>query len=158
MSLLEKGIIIPSQHEPDEFISPIFLRDKQDGLFRMILNLKKLNKHVQCYHFKMETIKTVISMMTPDCFMASIDLKDAYYCVPVSKGHQKYLKFQWNGSLYQFTCYPNNGLACCPVVNTVVNKKINPFSATVSQGITFLQCPKHCQVSFIPCYIPTRRF
>ena len=51
----------------------------------------------------METIGTVISMMTPGCFMASIDLKDAYYCVPVSKEHEKYLKFQWNDCLYQFT-------------------------------------------------------
>ena len=28
LSLLHKGVIIPSQREPDEFISPIFLRDK----------------------------------------------------------------------------------------------------------------------------------
>ena len=37
----------------------------------------------------METIETVISMMTPGCFMASIDLKDAYYCVSIEKGNQK---------------------------------------------------------------------
>ena len=72
MSLLENSVIIPSQHEPDEFISPIFLRDKRDGSFRMILNLKTLNEHVQYHHFKMETIETVMSMMTPGCFMASI--------------------------------------------------------------------------------------
>ena len=51
--------------------------------------------------------------MTPGCFMTSIDLKDAYHCVPIYKEHQKYLKFQWSGCLYQFTCYPN-GQACCP--------------------------------------------
>ena len=28
LSLLHKGVIIPSRHEPDEFISPIFLRDR----------------------------------------------------------------------------------------------------------------------------------
>ena len=56
----------------------------------------------------METIETVISMMTPGCFMTSIALKDAYHRV---------LKFQWNGCLYQFTCYPN-WLACCPRIFT----------------------------------------
>ena len=40
LPLLNKGVIIPPQHEPDEFISPIFLRDKRDDSFRMILNLK----------------------------------------------------------------------------------------------------------------------
>ena len=61
----------------------------------------------------METIKTVISMMTPGFFMASIDLKDAYYCVRIEKKHQKCLKSYWNDCLYQFSCYPN-GPACYP--------------------------------------------
>ena len=63
LSLLKKGVIIPSQHEPHEFISTIFRRNKRDGSFRMILNLKTLNEHVQYHHFKMETIETVISMI-----------------------------------------------------------------------------------------------
>jgi len=35
---------------------------------------------------------------------ASIDLKDAYYTVPIFHAHQKYLKFMFNGTLYQYTC------------------------------------------------------
>ena len=45
--------------------------------------------------------------------MVSIDLKDAYYSVPIHKDYQKYLKFQWRGKLYHYTCFPN-GLAICP--------------------------------------------
>ena len=71
----------------------------------------------------METIETVISMLTAGCFMAYIELKDAYYCVPLDKEHQKYLKFQWNGCLYQCTCYPN-GLACCPRKFTKLPKPV----------------------------------
>ena len=51
--------------------------------------------------------------MRPNCLMASIDLKVAYYCVPIAPSHQKYLKFEWDGRPYQFTCFPN-GLAFCP--------------------------------------------
>ena len=51
--------------------------------------------------------------MTQNCHMASTDLKDAYYSVPIAKSHQKYLKFEWNNMLFQFTCFPNR-LACCP--------------------------------------------
>ena len=111
--LLSKGIIATSAHEPDEFISPIFLRPKPDGSHRLILNLKGLNEHVVYRHFKMESIWNAMQLMKPGCYMASVDLKDAYYSVHVSKKHQRYLKFSWNGKLYKFTCFPN-GLALAP--------------------------------------------
>ena len=100
-----------------------FLCDKRDGSFRMILNLKKLNQYVEYNHFKMETIWTAVSMIKPGCYMATIDIKDAYYCVPINKEHQKYLKFKWKGTLYQFTCYPN-GLASCPRKFTKLMKPV----------------------------------
>ncbi len=94
--LLAKEVIVESKHEPDEFISPIFLRPKPDGSHRLILNLKKLNENVVYRHFKMDSILTAINLMKPNCYMASIDLKDAYYSVRVSPKHQKYLKFlEW---------------------------------------------------------------
>ena len=79
----------------------------------MILNLQLLNEHVIYLHFKMNTLKDAISLMKPNCFMASIDLKDAYYSVPIAQVHQNYLKFQWENKLYAFTCF-RNGLAFCP--------------------------------------------
>ena len=30
--------------------------------------------------------------------MASVDLKDAYYSIPVAAEHRKFLMFQWQGS------------------------------------------------------------
>ena len=45
--------------------------------------------------------------------MASLDLKDAYYSVSVNHSDRKYLRFVWQGVLYQFTCLPN-GLSSCP--------------------------------------------
>jgi hypothetical protein len=36
-SLLSKGVIVHTNHEPNEFISPIFIRPKKDGTSRMIL-------------------------------------------------------------------------------------------------------------------------
>ena len=40
-----------------------------------------------------------------------LDLKDAYYSVPVNPQHRKYLRFEF----YEFTCLPN-GLASAPRV------------------------------------------
>ena len=67
--LLSKGVITESVHERDEFISTIFLRPQKDGTHRMILNLKSLNQYVTYYHFKMDTIRTAVEMMTPECYM-----------------------------------------------------------------------------------------
>ena len=34
-------------------------------------------------HFKMETIKFVLNLVTPNYYMAKIDIKDAYYFIPI---------------------------------------------------------------------------
>ena len=101
--------MIESQHENGEFISNIFLRRKKDGNYRMILNLKCFNENVSKHHFKMESLKSAVKLMKPGCYMASADLKDAYYSVPIHQyfSHQTFLKFPWRGKLFQFTCLPN---------------------------------------------------
>ena len=106
-NLLCKDVIKESQHEKHEYISPIFLTPKSDGSFRMILNLKKLNDYMPYIHFKMETIKFVLNLVIPNCYMAKIDIKDAYYSIPILPEHQKFLKFSLHGKLYKFTCLPN---------------------------------------------------
>ena len=81
--------------------------------YRMILDLTWLNYHVEYEHLKMSSINTAQDMMRPDCYMASIDLKDAYYSVPVCDEHCIYLRFRWQRKLYQFKVLPN-WLACAP--------------------------------------------
>lgn len=61
----------------------------------------------------MDTLKSIITLMKPNCFMSTIDLKDAYYSVPINEEHQKYLKFCWKGNYFKFVCFPN-GLSFCP--------------------------------------------
>lgn len=130
-TLLDKGVIKQSHHEPGEFISTIFLRPKPDGTFRMILNLKEFNQSVEHHHFKMNTLDTVTKMIKPGCYMASVDLKDAYYTVPIHKDHQKFLKFEFKGCLYKYTCLPN-GLSSAPRIFTKMLKPV--YSTLHNQG------------------------
>ena len=60
-------------------------------------------------------------MVTRNCFMATIDLKDAYYSVAISRLFQKFLKFKCKDKLYCFLCFPN-GLRTCPRKFTKLNK------------------------------------
>ena len=38
--------------------------------------------------------------------MISIDLKNAYFSVPIFPPHRKYLQFMWRDQKYEFTCLP----------------------------------------------------
>ena len=105
--LLEKEVVIKSDIERGQFISPIFVRPKNDSLFRLILHLKKLNEVTEYIHFKMETLSAILRLVTPMAYMAKIDIKDAYYSVPVKLADQKLLKFEFDKVLYQFTSLPN---------------------------------------------------
>jgi len=130
-TLLSKGVIEYSSHEAGEFISTIFLRPKSDGSFRMILNLQEFNKSVEYHHFKMDTLDTVVKLVKPGCYMASVDLKDAYYTVPIHRDHQKFLKFEFKGRLYKYTCLPN-GLSSAPRIFTKMLKPV--YSTLHNQG------------------------
>ena len=129
--LLSKGLPQVSSSEEGEFISSVFVRPKPDGAFRVILNLQCFNEFVQYYHFNMDTLESAIRLMKPGCFMASIDLKDAYYSGPVAEEDHKYLKFIFNGTLYKYTCLPN-GLSSAP---RIFIKLLKPVYASLrTQG------------------------
>ena len=128
---LRQGIIEKAVHSSEEFICNIFPRPKRSGGVRIILNLKPLNVDVEYIHFKMENLKSVLQLMDDNCFMASIDLKDAYYSVNIHESFRKYLRFFWEGQLYQFTCLPN-GLTSAPRCFTKLLKPV--FSKLRSEG------------------------
>lgn len=121
--LLDKGAISKCQYRKGQFISLYFLVDKPNGEKRFILNLKNLNKFIIAPHFKMEDRKTATRLMHERCFMACLDLKDAYFLVPVHQEHRKYLRFSFNGNLYEFTCLPF-GLCTAPFVFTKLTKPV----------------------------------
>ena len=89
--------------------------------------------------------------MRKDCFMASVDIKDAYYSIAIREVDQKYLQFHWKGTVYQFTCLPN-GLTCGPrkftkILKpplTVLHKKGHISSGHLDdfylQGQTYTKC------------------
>ena len=76
--LLKKGATEETLHSEGEFVSTIFTREKKNGKFRIILNLKKLNENVKYHHFKMNTLENILELVTHGCFMTSID----YYVIP----------------------------------------------------------------------------
>ena len=55
----------------------------------------------------MEGLCLLKDLLRENNFMRQVDLKDAYFCVPLHKNHQKYLQFQWKGNIYEllYLCF-----------------------------------------------------
>ena len=105
------------------WVSNIFLRPKKDRGYRMILNLKPLNKKLQYIHFKMDTMNDVIRMISPQMVMASIDLTEAYFHLPIFEDHIPFMRFEWKGVMYEYCALPN-GLCSGPRIFTKMTKAI----------------------------------
>ena len=124
--LCSKGAVQKCTYVEDQFISPTFLVPKTDGTSRFILNLKTLNEFIDPVHFKLEDGRTVCRLLFQNCLMATLDLKDAYYSIPILEKHRKYLRFYFNGQLYEFKCLPF-GLCKAPYVFTKTMKHVVSF-------------------------------
>ena len=107
----------------EEFISNIFLVSKKTGDMCPVINLKPLNQYIQNINFKMENIQMVLNLISPGDFMVSLDLKDAYFNIPVFSLHCKYLHFIWKNQHYEFICLPF-GYSLAPRVFAKVFKPI----------------------------------
>ena len=121
--LLDMKVISEVDHHPNEFISPVFIVPKKDGEYRMISNLKELNQYIEYHHFKMDTFESVLKLVKPGCFFASIDVRHAYYSVPIAAENRVKLRFQKSGKLFQFQSLPN-GFSCAPKQFTRLMKPV----------------------------------
>ena len=126
-SLLKKSAItcLPPQPGPG-FYSNVFVVPKRDGGWRPIINLQKLNNYIHCPHFKMENIFSLRDILKKGDWLAKIDLKDAYLTVPMAEVHRKYLRFQWQGKIYEFKSLPF-GLASAPLAFTKLLRPVVAF-------------------------------
>lgn len=136
--LKDLGSIVPCTDCDDQFISPIFLIPKSNGTYRFILNLKTLNRFILHKHFKMEDIRTASKLLSKDVYMATIDLKDAYFFVPIHKSCRKYLRFRFDGKLYEFTCLPF-GLCSAPFI----------FTKLIKPVLAYLRSEGHSLVAYL---------
>ena len=75
----------------------------------------------------METLNTALKLIGEGCFMASIDLKDTYYSVPIYEEHKTLLQFKWKGQVFEFSALPN-GLA---LASRQFTKLLKPIFASL---------------------------
>ena len=113
--MLAKGALEIARDPGPGFYSRLFLVEKATGGWRPVIDLSHLNDFVQLTLFKMETVASVLLSVREGNFLASLDLKDAYFQIPIQGSSRKLLRFMSEGTVYQFRalCF---GLSTAPQV------------------------------------------
>jgi hypothetical protein len=124
--LLNKGAVERTGSSPDQFLGHLFLRPKKDGSYRPVFNMKELNQFVRYEKFKMEGMPMLCTLLEKNDWMTKIDLKDAYFCLPIAHEHKKLFRFRWDNALFQFRVCPF-GLASAPRIFTKILKPAMGF-------------------------------
>ena len=71
-----------------------------------ILNLKPTNGLVDSPGFKTQTLQSVLKGFTPEDYLGSLNLKDAYFHIPVHPVSRKFMRFCIQMKYYQYTVLP----------------------------------------------------
>ena len=110
--LIKDKVIEECDFQEGDYLNTVFLRKKKEvpgepQKFRFILNMKKLNKQfVEKIKHKIESLKTCLNLMEPNCYMASIDLKNAFHTIPIDPSFSKFLKFKFDNKVFKFLVLP----------------------------------------------------
>ena len=77
----------------------------------------------------MENVTAVKDLLCPNDWLATIDLKDAYFTVPIHHSYRKFLRFCWRDIIYQFSCMPF-GLCSAP---RTFSKILKPVASSLRE-------------------------
>ena len=135
-AMLAKGTLEIARDLGTGFYSRLFLVEKASGGWRPMIDLSHLNEFIQLTLFKMETVASVLLPVREGDFLASLDLKDAYFQIPIHPSSRKLLRFTSEGTVYQFRalCF---GLPTAPQVFTRVFAAVSALAH--SHGIRLLR-------------------
>lgn len=97
---------------------------------RLVVDLSSLNKFIPHFHFRMLTIAQVRLHLKRGDWLASLDLKDAYWHVPIHPRFRKFLAFRIGKDSFQFTRLPF-GLSLAPRVFSRLTKVVASRLATL---------------------------
>ena len=133
--MLAKGTLEIAPDPGPGFYSRLFLVEKASGGWRPVIDLSHLNEFVQLTRFKMETVTSVLLSVREGDFLASLDLKDPYFQIPIHRSSRKLLRFTSEGTVYQFRAL-YFGLSTAPQVFTRVFAVVSAWA--LSHGIKLL--------------------
>ena len=102
--LLDQGVIEPSK---SAWSSPILLVPKKDGSYRFCVDYRKLNQVTKKDAYPLPYISSILDRLRDARYLSSLDIKSAYWQVPVAENSRECTAFTVPGrGLFQFRRMP----------------------------------------------------
>ncbi|XP_060077744.1 cadherin-23-like [Ylistrum balloti] len=122
VTMLAKGTVeeVPMSECTPGFYSRMFLVRQKSGAWGPIIDLSAFNRHVDSLHFKMETPQVIMAFVGDGIWATSVDLKYAFFHIPIKKSARKFLRFTCNGWVFKFGAMPFAPLVFTKLLHVVV--------------------------------------
>ena len=98
--------IVPEGQRESGYYARYFLVPKKQGGMRPILDLSNFNLWVKKEEFQMLTFQMIKQAIRPQDWCCTLDLKDAYFHIPIAERHRKYLRFSFQNTTYEYNVLP----------------------------------------------------
>eukprot|EP00919_Chromeraceae_sp_WS-2016_P007024 GHVR01016440.1.p1 GENE.GHVR01016440.1~~GHVR01016440.1.p1 ORF type:complete len:796 (+),score=76.11 GHVR01016440.1:51-2438(+) len=112
--LIQTGVLIEVNRQELKCLSPTDIIDSQ-GKKRVVTNFTSLNE--ECMHTKdykkPEECNKIAQHLSKHGYRGAIDLKSAFFSIPVDEEHQQYLGTMIDGRYFKYAKMPM-GLCCSP--------------------------------------------
>ncbi|CAK1578823.1 unnamed protein product [Parnassius mnemosyne] len=111
---LIKQKVIENSSIQTGFLSTMFPVPKHNGKVRPIINLKGLNRYLTPKKFRLLNHFKVPHFLQKGDFLMKIDISQAYFHIPITNRHRRFLSIVHQNKVLQFTCLPF-GLSTAPL-------------------------------------------
>ena len=102
--LCRQKCIVKCQDRPF-IVSPISTVPKKDGSYRLVTDLRLLNKLCTPTKFLYENINNVVNIVQPKDKLVTLEIKkNGFFHIPVKEEHRQFLGFEYNPSNMPFWC------------------------------------------------------
>ena len=108
----ERGVIEPSS---SAWLSPIVLVNKHDGTKIMCLEFWRVNEHLSDDVYPLPRLEDLVFSAAGHQINVTLNLKDAYFQIPLDENSRDLTTFSDGASLYHFRRLPF-GLSCSPAI------------------------------------------
>ena len=112
-----------------DIVSRIFSVPKPNGNIRLVIDLSNLNNYVNKIPFKIEDQNDIKNMITQGDFLASIDIKDAFFSVPLHESSKRFTCFEINNTRFSYNVLPF-GLTSSPRIFSKIFKVVISYLRT----------------------------
>lgn len=129
--MLDLGII-QQLDRPSSWLSPLWLVSKKDGSYRVCFDGRKLNSVTLPDSYPMPLKDSIISKVRNAKYLSSIDLKQAFFQIPLDEPSRIKTTFSIEGrGAFAFNVLPfglnNSAQAMCRLMDMVIGPSLEPY-------------------------------